>query len=299
MFKFLLFILIIFSSNTLKSEESLLTLKQQLDRLQREVSDLSQSLFTQSNINQIDKSEIKENSFTPSSLTAFDLRIYDLEKDLKKLNENFENIIFEIDDLKTLINNLSLDISSKLIDKNIDIDQSKIIKNEKKDDSKNTLGTIVINSEDLSNDQIITNEENENLNDNPVKLSLEEEYQNAFDMIRNQEFSNAKIAFQNFIKAYPENKLSGSAHYWLGEIFILKKEYRESALILAEGFQKFPKSVKAPDMLYKLSESLININKIENACSTLNKLIKEFSLNKLSIKAQDRRKSLNCNIDIE
>ena len=45
MFKGLLIFLCFFLSLELSAKESLLTLKQQLDRLQREVSDLSQSVF--------------------------------------------------------------------------------------------------------------------------------------------------------------------------------------------------------------------------------------------------------------
>ena len=74
----------------------------------------------------------------------------------------------------------------------------------------------------------------------------------------------------------------------LGEIYLLKKEYREAALILAEGYQKFPKSIKAPDTLYKLSESLINIDKKNNGCNTLEKFTKEFPQHKLLIKVEKK-----------
>ena len=41
---------------------------------------------------------------------------------------------------------------------------------------------------------------------------------------------------QSFIKENETNELSGSAHYWLGEIYLLKKENRE--LSLSEIFSK-------------------------------------------------------------
>ena len=37
---------------------------------------------------------------------------------------------------------------------------------------------------------------------------------------------------------------------WESYIF-LEKKFRDAALIFAEGYQKFPQSIKAPDMLYK------------------------------------------------
>ena len=111
MFKYIV-ILCLFLSFGLPAKESPLTLKQQLDRLQREVSDLSQLVFQGSR----DQSfEITKDTSQLSNLTAFDLRIYDLEKDIKKLNENFEELIFQIDDLKKLYEQLIIQNSTKLL----------------------------------------------------------------------------------------------------------------------------------------------------------------------------------------
>ena len=129
-----------------------------------------------------------------------------------------------------------------------------------------------------------------------VELKPEEEFQKAFDMIRNQKFIEAKEALKVFISKYENNKLSGSAHYWLGEIYFLKKEYREAALILAEGYQNYPDSFKAPDMLFKLSDSLSKIDKKKDSCATLEKLISEFPENNLAFKAKKNLISFNCNI---
>ena len=74
--------------------------------------------------------------------------------------------------------------------------------------------------------------------------------------------------------------MSGSAHYWLGELYLLEEKYRDAALVFAEGYQKFPKSLKAPDMLFKLSKSLFEVNKKNEACKTLEKLILDFPKNK-------------------
>ena len=118
-------------------------------------------------------------------------------------------------------------------------------------------------------------------------------------MLRSQQFSEAKTALKKFIENHEDDKLSGSAHYWLGEIYLLKKEYREAALVLAEGYQKFPKSIKAPDTLYKLSESLINIGKKRNGCNTLKKFTEEFPQHKLLIKVEKKIISLGCNVSTE
>lgn len=284
--------LFLFTFNVLKAEDSPLTVKQQLDRLQRDVNDLSKAVFKK-NGDEVNESGVVLNK--NFGLTAFDLRIYDLEKDMKNLNNNFEELIFKIDDLNDLYNKLSLDLSSLLLNNNDSSDdfnnKSSTLENNTDIKEENILGSIVINSEDLTDSKNEAKEKEKN-----IKLSPEEEFQKAFDLLRGQEFDNARIALKNFIETHKGNQLAGSAHYWLGEVYILKKEYTEAALILAEGYQNFPTSLKAPDMLYKLSESLILIDKKTDACSTLKKFSKEFSSHKLFKKVENKIISLDCPI---
>ena len=231
-----------------------------------------------------------------ANLTSLDLRIYDLDKDLKKLNEDFEELVFEIDDLKILNQEILLKLEALLINNknssNIG-ERNNLMENENNQEKinineNNTLGELKINSEDMS--ELKAEEEI----DQNIELTPEEEFQSAFNLIRSQQFDDAKAALKIFISKDIKNNLSGSAHYWLGEIHILQKEYREAALILAEGYQKYPKSIKAPDMLYKLSVSLSNINKGSDACNTLVKFTKDYPNNNLIEKVQNKILELKC-----
>ena len=111
MIKYIIFSLFLFFCSFSNAEDSLLTLKQQLDRLQREVNDLSKSVFTSKRDN-FEQQETADDSTNAIDLTAFDLRIYDLEKDIKKLNNSFEELIFQIDDLNQLYKELNIDLST-------------------------------------------------------------------------------------------------------------------------------------------------------------------------------------------
>ena len=297
MYKFLIIIFFLLSFNSLYAEESLLTLKQQLDRLQREVTDLSKLVYSGSN----DSNE----SIDQSILSAFDLRIYDLENEAKKLNSSFEELIFQIDDLKKLYEDLNINMDNKItnlkseikLNSSINLSEENTTNNAIENNNnvvaeKNTLGKLVI-SNDTNIDQ---NNDIQNESENNVILSPEQEFQQAIDLLLSQKFDEAESALNTFISKYNDNNLSGSAHYWLGEIYILKKEFRESALILAEGYQKFPKSIKAPDMLFKLSESLLRIEKIQESCNTLVKLNSEFPKNKFLDKVKEKIIELDCNL---
>ena len=90
------FVLINFHSYGLRGEEAL-TIKQQLDRIMQEVSDLNKAVFNKSfdskNIN-LDNNEQDVERFT-----SIDIRMYDLENDVKNLTLQLEEIIFKLDDL--------------------------------------------------------------------------------------------------------------------------------------------------------------------------------------------------------
>jgi len=270
-------------------EESQHTLKQKLDRLQRDVDDLSKLVY-QKNIHNVE-SENKAESENSMNISAFDMRIYDLEKDIKTLNSNFEEVIFQIDALKKLYEELNIKIDTHLIDKIKESETSEISSNEIKDNSvsENTLGTLIINSEDLSDSTEGNQPDNKILD-----LSPDEQFQIAFDLLRSQQFDQAKKALEEFIENNSENELAGSSYYWLGEIHLLKKNYREAALIFAEGYQKYPTSIKSPDSLYKLAEALSEIDKIIDACNTLKKFTKEYINHKLINKTNNMITELEC-----
>ena len=130
-------------------------------------------------------------------------------------------------------------------------------------------------------------------------MSPEDQFQVAFDNIRDKKWQDAKTSFEKFITDNPNNQLSGSAHYWLGELYILEKNYREAALIFAEGFQKFPESIKAAEMLFKLSQSLYQVEKTVEACKTMEKLITDFPKNKIILQTNKQIIEYNCLVNNE
>ena len=294
MLKYFILILILFYFNLLNANEnSLLTINQQLDRLQRDINDLSKEVYSDKVNGTPKQSQSIQNN---SNLSALDLRIYDLEKDLQKLNENFEELIFQIDDLKNLFEELSLNIATKLVNNQNFISENKIQTEEDLTDlSENSLGNITIKSEDLSDVNQKSLIDNNLVEKSTINLNPDEDFQQAFTLLRGQKYGDAVKAFQKFKGNYQENILSGSAHYWLGEIYFSKKEYKKAALEWGEGFEKYPKSIKAPDMLYKLSESLVYLKKIEDSCRALKVFSEEFKDNKLLSTVKNKIISLKCN----
>ena len=262
--------------------EDSLTAKQQLDRIIEEISDLNKAVFNKS----FDKDDLHVNEKTDDiqKFTSIDIRIYDLEKDIKNLTFQLEEILFKLDDISNNIDSLEADLIYKL-EKN-QIKSKKIVGETNKQEiikstsikEENTLGKLIISDaeqeksnndsknlvEEKQQEKKIENQQNKE----DYNMSSEEQLQYALDQMRKKNFNKSKEILQNFVTRFPNNQLSGSAYFWLGKIHLFELNYRESALVFGEGVQKFPKSIKAAEMYYELVKSLKEMNKISEACKT-------------------------------
>ena len=109
----LFFILFILSINFNKSfAEDALTIKQQLDRIMEEVKDLNKAVFNKSFDNE--KLNSLDANIDTERFTSIDIRIYDLEKDIKNLTLQFEEIIFRLEDISNDMTDLESELISKL-----------------------------------------------------------------------------------------------------------------------------------------------------------------------------------------
>jgi tol-pal system protein YbgF len=296
----LLFILAITFNKSFAAEA--LTIKQQLDRITEEIKDLNKAVFNKSFDNE--KLNSLDESIDVERFTSIDIRIYDLEKDIKNLTLQFEEILFKLDD----ISNDMIDLESKLISKleKINIEPGKDnIENNKATteedleiEEKNTLGKIVISDDNTKNvkepsDLNIQKKKNSLLQE-VSNLKPEEQMQYALDQMMKKNYNDSKNILDHFIENYPENQLSGSAHFWLGKIYLFETNYRKAAIVFGEGVQKFPNSIKAPEMYYELAKSLKEMDKIPESCKTLTLLEQNYEGNKFTKDPEKIKDELIC-----
>ncbi len=105
----------------------------------------------------------------------------------------------------------------------------------------------------------------------------EEQYDHATSlMLNDQNFTGAERALKAFIKGHPEHELAGNAHYWLGETYYVRKDFRQAAFTFADGYQRFPRSNKAPDNLLKLGMALGQLGQAKQACTAFSRLLTNF-----------------------
>ncbi len=106
--------------------------------------------------------------------------------------------------------------------------------------------------------------------------STQERYNYAVKLLQQGDYADAETAFTEFTTAHPNDPLAANAQYWLGESFFARNQFDRSARAFLAGYQKYPKSAKAPDNLLKLSMSLTNLNQKPEACQVLKQLSTEF-----------------------
>lgn len=269
---------------TAKSE-NLESVVQALNRIEKDVEDLQKEVYRNKNIYSSGDSVSIDNN-----VTVFDLRIRDIENQISQLTEYVEEYVFKIDEVNERIDDLLLQKSEDLMRSSNENNLEDETDNSFVDNENQTLGSLSISGIDITEDQNSDNANQDLLPDTNPK----DQYQFAFDLLRSQKLNEAKKALEEFIYKNEEHNLAGSANYWIGEIIYLNGNYKEAALTFAEAYQKYPNSIKVPDMLLRLSKSLSKIDKVEQACFTLKELMSKYPDSKLIAKAKIESELLQC-----
>jgi len=124
----------------------------------------------------------------------------------------------------------------------------------------------------------------------------QEQYNYAFGLLRRADYPGAEQALKSFVQRYPNDPLAGNAQYWLGETYFVRKDYENAATTFAVGYQKYPKSGKAADNLLKLGMALGSLGKKTEACSAFTRLDRDFPSAPANIKDREasERQQLGC-----
>jgi tol-pal system protein YbgF len=132
--------------------------------------------------------------------------------------------------------------------------------------------------------------------DNKINRSStdpEEDYEKARSFLEQGDYEAAERAFAAFMATYPKEKLAGAAQYWLGVTYFVRGLHEKAVAAFAKGYKNYPKSPKAAPNLLKLVQSLAALDRIADACTTLDQLSSEHP-QALANEVAGERKKLNC-----
>ena len=323
--KILIYLLsILFSTFNVASED--LNMREIIEIIQKDLRTLERAVYSES----FQKKSGGENSLTDKEtedvLTRHLLKLSEIEKQFQNLTNKFEEINFKIDKLSTRLSKTQadnqlrfqeLENNSNLAQKSENNEQSLITNENTNTDlvskkmmpgtsQPQDLGTISYKDMTDKNDtQAIQSVETtqtiltENfINEEKIlpDTSPLEQYEFATSFLKVGDYNMAERAFREFVDTNPNNDLSGNAQYWYAETFRIRQLYTDAASAYLEGYQKYPKSEKAPINLLKLGVSLVQIGEKDQGCLMIAGVKKQYPNATQSVlqKAKYEEKKFEC-----
>ena len=304
-------------ADTTDIKEVLEIIQKDLRTLERAVYSENFSLSEQSN----DKtSNIDQNS--EEVLTRHLLKLSEIEKQFQELTNKFEEINFKIDKLSSRISKVQADnqlrfqqLEQGTIRSSDEDQQLSSLSNENEEkilpgssqpqdlgsisykDTKTNLENQITQSIE-STGTVVTETfqaEEKILPD----VSADKQYEFATSLLKVGDYNTAERAFREFVNTHPKNKLAGNAQYWYAETFRIRQLYTDAASAYLEGYQKYPKSEKAPINLLKLGVSLVQIGEKDQGCLMITGVQKQYPKANQSVlqKAEYEGKKFECKED--
>lgn len=77
-------------------------------------------------------------------------------------------------------------------------------------------------------------------------------YQAAFELLKEQRYEPAAMAFKQFLVSYPDSQLADNAQYWLAESYYVTQKYDLALKQFETVIDNYPRSRKVPDALLKV-----------------------------------------------
>ena len=307
------------------SEE--LNMQEILEIIQKDLRTLERAVYSDSFEKKSDGESTLTNNETEDVLTRHLLKLSEIEKQFQNLTNKFEEVNFKIDKLSSRLSKTQAD--NQLRFQELENNSSLVQKNENSDQN---LSTIENTETELANKKImpgtsqpqdlgtISYKDMTDTNETQAIQSVEttktiltenfineekilpdatplEQYEFATSFLKVGDYNMAERAFREFVDTNPDNDLSGNAQYWYAETFRIRQLYTDAASAYLEGYQKYPKSEKAPINLLKLGVSLVQIGEKDQGCLMIAGVKKQYPNATQSVlqKAKYEEKKFECN----
>ena len=296
-------------------------LKEILELIQSDIKTLEKAVYSENYKSDIEAKNLSNQSNTEDALTRHLLKLSEIESQFQNLTNNFEEINFKLDKLSTRLSKIQADNQlrfqqiEKNINKNISLEDEKIISNSNIDNKKQILpgstepqdlGSVSYKDMASKNDtqetqsidttsSVVTENfiaEEKILPD----ASPEKQYEFATSFLKIGDYNTAERAFREFVITNSTHALAGNAQYWYAETFRIRQLYTDAASAYLEGYQNYPESDKAPINLLKLGISLVQIGEKDQGCLMITGVKKQYPEAKDSViqKAKYEEKKFEC-----
>ena len=297
-----------------------------LEIIKKDLKTLEKAVYSDE-INKDDNSQ--ENNFTKLDqnseevLTRHLLKLSEVEKQFQELTNKFEEINFKIDKLSTRLSKVQADnqlrfqqLENKTANSDIrnlqsstssiDQDKEKILPGSSEPQD---LGSISYKDSEPKSENQQTQSVETTASVVTENFMLEEkilpdvgpndQYEFATNLLKVGDYNTAERALKEFVVTNPEHSLAGNAQYWYAETFRIRQLYTDAASAYLEGYQRYPKSEKAPINLLKLGVSLVQIGEKDQGCLMITGVEKQYPDANQSVlqKSKYEEKKFECKKD--
>ena len=305
----LILTLFIFYSLNVNADDSEVILEQ-LKILQEDIKTLEKAVYSEGVQTTFNSEDLSNEG--NDILTKHLLKLSELEEQFKNLTNNFEEINFKLDKLSNRITKVQTDNQMRFQDierSSLNQDQNSSLSQTKKlpgsDEPKDLGGVSETDIASLEQTQktqsvesvgTVITEETTRAEKILPDTSPEEQYKFAISFLKVGDYETAELALREFVDNNPKHELAGNAQYWYGETFRVRQLYQDAATAYLDGYQKYPKSSKAPVNLLKLGVMLVQIGEKEQGCSMILGVKDQYPEANQSViqKAEYEKKKFNC-----
>lgn len=305
----LIFTLIIFASYRVHAQDTELIL-QELQILQKDIKTLEKAVYSQPGTGM--SSSGKTSNSYDDVLTQHLLKLSDLEEQFKILTNNFEEVSFKLDKLSSRITKVQVDNQMRFQDlersglnQGTSTVSSGIIKLPGSGEAQDLGG--VSDSDIASLEQVqktqsvesvgtVVTETAQRTEKILPETSPEEQYKFAISFLKVGDYETAEFALREFVDVNSNHDLAGNAQFWYGETFRIRQLYQDAATAYLDGYQKYPKSKKAPRNLLELGVMMVQLGEKTQGCKMILGIKKQYPTASQSViqRAEYNRKKFGC-----
>ena len=304
----LIFTLIIFASYKVHAQDTELIL-QELQILQKDIKTLEKAVYSQPGTGM---SSGKASNSNDDVLTQHLLKLSDLEEQFKILTNSFEEVSFKLDKLSSRITKVQADNQLRFqelersgLDQGTSTVSSGIIKLPGSGEAQDLGG--VSDSDIASLEQVqktqsvesvgtVVTETAQRTEKILPETSPEEQYKFAISFLKVGDYETAEFALREFVDVNAKHDLAGNAQFWYGETFRIRQLYQDAATAYLDGYQKYPKSKKAPRNLLELGVMMVQLGEKTQGCKMILGIKKQYPTASQSViqRAEYNRKKFGC-----
>ena len=297
------------SVNAEQEEIYLQSISDQIQVITKDLKTLEKAVYQKSDVTSSSVlTSIKSDGLNEDIMTKHLLKLNEIENQFRELTNKFEEVNFKLDKLSTRVTKIQSDTQLRFSDLEngvVSSPQEKQVSLPGSSKPQDFGATPAYETTNLPKEQsinsvesaqtVITQESQERESLLPDK-SPGEQYEFAVSFMKVGDYETAEFALKEFIDKNKDHDLAGSAQYWYGETFRIRQLYSDAATAYLDGYQNYPKSIKAPDNLLKLGITMVQLGEKDQGCKMISGIKKEYPKANKSVlqKAQYEQKKFKC-----